>query len=83
LAAFEKGKYDLVITDLGMPGMSGLELTEALKKEDPAVQVAMITGWGAQLNQKEMLEKGVFKVVAKPFYLKDVRELIATVPCQS
>ncbi len=80
LAAFEKGKYDLVITDLGMPGMSGLELTEELKKLDPEIPVAMVTGWGAQLNQTEMLDKGVFTVVAKPFYLKDVREVIATMP---
>ena len=80
LESFEKDKYDLVITDLGMPGMSGLELTEELKKLQPSLPVAMITGWGAQLNQRDMLEKGVFTVVAKPFYLKDVRQLVATVP---
>jgi signal transduction histidine kinase/CheY-like chemotaxis protein len=80
LAGYEKGKYDLVITDLGMPGMSGLELTVELKKTDPELPIAMVTGWGAQLNDEEILNQGIFKLVSKPFYLKDIREMLAQAP---
>lgn len=77
LKAFEQEKFDLVITDLGMPGMSGLELSEAIYSKNPKIPIAMITGWGTQLNEDEIRLKGIRTVVAKPFHLKEIKELIS------
>ncbi|MEW6049790.1 MAG: ATP-binding protein [Candidatus Zixiibacteriota bacterium] len=69
-------KYDILITDLGMPGMSGLELAGAAHQAHPKMPIAMITGWGTQLNEEEIAHKGVKAVVPKPFHLKDVKALV-------
>ncbi len=77
LKAFEEGGFDLVITDLGMPGMSGLELAEEIHVKDPKLPIAMITGWGTQLNHDEVALKGIRTVMSKPFHLKDIKTMIS------
>lgn len=79
LEAFAKNQFDLVITDLGMPGISGLELAERIHRENPNLPIAMITGWGTQLNKEEVALKGVRTVLSKPFHLKDIRTLLEDV----
>ncbi len=76
LDAFRKEDFDAVITDLGMAGMSGLDLAGLIHQEKPEVPVALITGWGSQLNQDEMALKGVKAVVAKPFHLEEIHALV-------
>jgi CheY-like chemotaxis protein len=71
------GEYDLLITDLGMPGMSGLDLAGVVHERLPGLPVAMITGWGTQLNEEEVKTKGVKRILAKPFHLKDIKALVA------
>ncbi|HDL01950.1 MAG TPA: response regulator, partial [candidate division Zixibacteria bacterium] len=76
LKAFETEEFDLVITDLGMPGMSGLELAGEIHSKKPELPIAMITGWGTQLNHDEVALKGVKTVLSKPFHLKDIKVMI-------
>jgi signal transduction histidine kinase/CheY-like chemotaxis protein len=76
LRALEKREYDLMITDLGMPGMSGLDLAGAAHDSHPAMPIAMITGWGTQLDHSEVKSKGIRTILAKPFHLKDVRAIL-------
>lgn len=78
LQAFEHNQFDLVITDLGMPGMSGLELANCIHKDRPTLPIAMITGWGTQLHQQEIQLSGIKSVLSKPFHLKDIRDLVET-----
>ena len=66
---FEIGKFDMVITDLGMPDMSGYEVAKIVKEIKPGTPVLVISGWGGQLNLADMPE--VDGVIAKPFS-KDV-----------
>jgi CheY-like chemotaxis protein len=66
---FELGKFDMVITDLGMPDMSGHEVAKIVKEIKPGTPVLVISGWGGQLNLADMPE--VDGVIAKPFS-KDV-----------
>jgi len=70
-------RFDLMITDLGMPGMSGLDLAGQVHESDPEMPIAMITGWGTQLNHDEVALKGVKAVLPKPFHLKDIKALIS------
>lgn len=69
------GAYDLVFTDLGMPDMSGWEVAATIGREKPGLPVALVTGWGASLDEEEARRKGVVAVVHKPF---EIDELIRT-----
>ncbi|UCD63352.1 MAG: hybrid sensor histidine kinase/response regulator [Candidatus Zixiibacteriota bacterium] len=76
LEAFRQEAFDLVITDLGMAGMSGLDLAGLVHEEKPDIPIAMITGWGSQLNHDEIALKGIRAVLAKPFHLKEITALV-------
>ncbi len=79
LARFEPGRFDLVFTDLGMPDMSGWEVTRRIRERDPAVPVVLVTGWGNQIGVEEAREQGVSRVLAKPFTVQKVTSAIAEI----
>jgi PAS domain S-box-containing protein len=65
--------YDLVITDLGMPDISGWEVARRIRGRSPEVPVVLVTGWGATLDADEVRQAGIAQVVHKPF---DVDEIL-------
>ena len=69
-------KYDLVITDIGMPGMSGWQLAEQIKNRGYTTRIAVVTGWGAEVSQEEKNRYNVGYVLGKPIDLKDLKALI-------
>jgi len=79
---FKEGEFDIVLTDLGMPCMSGWEVGRAIKKMSPHTPVGMITGWEAEVDQAKIKENGIDFVIPKPFQfdqiLKVVDETIAS-----
>jgi signal transduction histidine kinase/ActR/RegA family two-component response regulator len=78
IAALEHARFDLVITDLGMPGVSGWDVARAVKARRPGTPVVMVTGWREQINPAEAAREGVDHLLAKPFRRDEVRETIAT-----
>jgi PAS domain S-box-containing protein len=64
LALFAREQIDLVITDLGMPGMTGLALAAELKRQR-AMPIVLLTGWADEIDQE--IVPGVDVVLAKPF----------------
>ncbi len=76
LEVLEKQEFDLVITDLGMPGISGIDLARQTHENKPELPIAMITGWGSQLNKSEVAENGIKAIISKPFHLKDIQAMI-------
>ncbi len=76
LEAVDEQSFDLIITDLGMPGMSGLDLAAVVHEKFPQLPIAMITGWGTQLDEEDVSLKGIKTVLPKPFHLKDVKALV-------
>ena len=76
LEAIDTQSYDLVITDLGMPGMSGLDLAAVVHEKCPELPIAMITGWGTQIDEEDASMNGIKIVLPKPFHLKDVKSLV-------
>jgi CheY-like chemotaxis protein len=54
LEALAADSYDLVLTDLGMPGMSGWEVASAVKKRSPNIPVVLITGWGFNFAEEQV-----------------------------
>ena len=73
---FKKGKFDLVFTDLGMPGMTGLQVAGTIKKIDGKTPVVLITGWELQLKDSELKKSGINLVVNKPFKMEQVLRLV-------
>jgi CheY-like chemotaxis protein len=73
LDAFFSGDYDLVISDVYMPGISGQEVARAVKEAKAEVPVILITGWGLQLDSSEM---GVDGMIAKPFKKEALSQMI-------
>jgi CheY-like chemotaxis protein len=79
LKIFSEQDFNLIITDLGMPGMSGWELTRHIKQRKPEIPVVVITGWGAQLNSEDLKENKVELILSKPFHLDQVKQVIEKV----
>lgn len=72
LSLAKQREYDIVVTDLGMPGMSGQDVAVAIKIDRPAIQVILVTGWGIQLDPTELKEQGLDSIIAKPFSKQDI-----------
>ncbi len=60
-------QFDLVVTDLKMPGMDGMELFDEFKEIKPDVPVIIITAYGSVETAEEALKKGVAEFITKPF----------------
>ena len=72
LEDFQPGRFDLVLTDLGMPGINGWELSQSLRAKDDSVTIAFVTGWGEEVDAERARRAGAGAVVAKPFGIEDV-----------
>ncbi len=73
---FENGHFDVVLTDLGMPDMTGWEVAARIKALQPDVPVFVVTGWGDQLNTEDQLASGADLILTKPFDLEELLNLI-------
>jgi PAS domain S-box-containing protein len=74
---FKEGKFDIVLTDLGMPGVSGWEVCRMIKEVSPRTPVGMITGWGDERNRSKMEEYGLDFFISKPFDLAQILNVVA------
>jgi DNA-binding NtrC family response regulator len=79
LKIFREKEIDLVITDLKMPGMDGLELFAELNELKPEVPVIIITAYGSNEVAASALKKGVKDFIAKPFRKTDILFTISRV----
>jgi signal transduction histidine kinase/CheY-like chemotaxis protein len=74
---FRSEPFDLVFTDLGMPKLSGWDVGKAIKEINPKVPIAMITGWGVELDREKMSNSGIDLIVSKPFNFEQVIRLVS------
>ncbi|MCX8117548.1 MAG: PAS domain S-box protein [Desulfobacterota bacterium] len=74
---FQEKEFDLVLTDLGMPHLSGWEVCKIIKSLRSDVPVGMITGWGEEIDELKRRESGVDFIISKPFDLSRVLSLVA------
>lgn len=63
----KKGGFDIVIADLKMPGLDGIELLDAVKRVDQDIPVIIITAYGTVESAMEAIQKGGFDFITKPF----------------
>lgn len=76
LELYAAEKFDCIFTDVGMPGMSGWELAQAIREQNRTIPIAVITGWGEAVGSDEQKAAGVDWVVAKPFTADRIAELV-------
>lgn len=72
LRMIESEYFDLLITDIKMPGMSGLELLSTVKSKYPEIEVIVITGFGTIGSAIEAIKNGAIDYITKPFDLDEL-----------
>jgi signal transduction histidine kinase/ActR/RegA family two-component response regulator len=75
LGLFEVHQFDGIFTDVGMPGMSGWELSHAIRQRNKEIPIAVVTGWGEAVGSDEQKAAGVDWVIAKPFRAEKISEI--------
>ena len=76
LAAIQKNAFDLILTDLKMPGIDGIEVLRHIRATTPDVPVIMITGHATLDSAVEAMKAGAYHYIAKPFRLAEAREVV-------
>jgi signal transduction histidine kinase len=79
LAHLDGPVFDLALVDLSMPGLSGWEVAKGLRATHPHVPIALVTGWGDQIDFGEARTRGIDYLLAKPFNVDDMTRLVASV----
>ncbi len=72
----ERNKVDLVISDIRMPDINGLDLLVKIRKEHPQTKVIIMTAYGSSDVQKEASRRGSLFYIEKPFEISDIRKII-------
>ena len=76
LDKFEQGDFQLVITDLMMPEMDGMELLEMVTKLDSRTMVIIITDFPTIASAVEAIKKGAYDYISKPFKMEELEIIV-------
>lgn len=76
LALMNDMKFDIVITDLMMPGLDGLQFIDQIRAVDRDSRIIMITGYATMRTALQALRKGAFDYIAKPFTKEELRSVV-------
>ena len=76
LKLLQSNGFDLIISDVSMPGLNGMELLEAIKKDSPETAVLMITAYTTAEQAVEAMKLGAYDYIAKPFKVEEVKVLV-------
>ena len=79
LEKFRSGSYEVVITDMRMPRVSGMEVLRGIKKLSPATPVIVITAYGTVNTAVEAMRAGAFDFIMKPFSLEHLEAVVKKV----
>ena len=71
-----ESSFDIVLTDLAMPGMSGLEVARRIRQLHPHTPIVLVTGWEVNISQAELEASGITEVLYKPFRIEQLTEII-------
>lgn len=69
--------YDLVLVDVRMPGMSGLDVTRAVRQERPELPIVVMTAFGSMETAVEAIQEGAFDYVSKPMNLDELKKIVS------
>lgn len=77
LSRIDEKTFDIVVTDIRMDEIDGIEVLERVKKKSPGTKVIMITGYAMMALAREAMEKGAYDFIAKPFTPEELRRAIS------
>jgi CheY-like chemotaxis protein len=77
LAALREGSYDLLLTDIVMPGLDGIALALKASKDHPRMRILLMTGYASEQQRAHNLEALIHRVVSKPFTLDQICTAVA------
>lgn len=77
LKRIDEKDFDVVVTDVRMDDIDGIQVLEHVTRKSPRTKVIMITGYAMMALAREAMEKGAFDFIAKPFQPNDLRKVIA------
>ena len=77
LAKFETAQPDMVVSDIRMPNMTGIELMKAIKARSPETPFVLITGYGTLESAQEAVRVGAFDYISKPYNVQEIRKVAA------
>ena len=72
----QEKEFDIVVTDLKMEGIDGMQFLTEVKTLSPKTEVIVITGFATMETARESFQKGVFDFVAKPFKRGELLEIV-------
>lgn len=76
LAKIENGSFDLVISDIRMPGMGGLDLLSTIKQSQPSLPFIMITAFASPEDAVQAMKHGAYDYITKPFKVDEIKSVI-------
>ena len=76
ISLVEQHKFDLIITDVRMPHMSGIEMVKLARQVQPDVGVIFMTGYANLNSAKDAIKQGAFDYILKPFELNEIRQAV-------
>ena len=79
LERFKTSAYDLIITDIRMRGMDGIQLIREIKRDSSDLQIVIITAYGSLEMVKEAARLGVVEMISKPFKIQEIKDVIGRV----
>jgi DNA-binding NtrC family response regulator len=79
LKIFQQGKFEVVITDMRMPKMTGMDVLRGVKKISPQIPVILITAYGTIKTAVEAMKEGASEFIMKPFSLDDLEFAVKNV----
>ncbi len=77
LKRIDEKEFDIVVTDIRMEGVDGIQVLEHVRKKSSRTKVIMITGYAMMATAREAMEKGAFDFIAKPFEPDELRAVVA------
>ncbi|MFQ5685521.1 MAG: response regulator [Candidatus Scalindua sp.] len=73
---FKTTPYDLIITDIKMRGMDGIQLIREIRRSDSNLKIVIITAYGSLETVKEAAKLGVVEMISKPFKIREIKDII-------
>jgi DNA-binding NtrC family response regulator len=83
LSQLRQQSYDLLVVDVRMPGMTGLEVTRAVHREYPRLPVVVMTAFGSMETAIEAIREGAFDYISKPMNLEELKNVLARALAQN
>lgn len=79
LEKLKENDFDLILLDLKLPGMDGIEILEAMRKQDILVPVLIVTGYGSVESAVQVMKLGAIDYLQKPFKPQDIRDQVSSI----